>query len=329
MPKKRNDATACWHHEPHCAQTGDAGTERSAPIPGAAGANIPTHAAKVPSSEPPLKGRGLQGHGPEKRRGARRFSPVVTQRRAGAWPATAAGYVFGARLPLRLERGLSSLRSPSSAVALLRRVDSSATEDGQAASPSTLFRRPGISRGPWDCPTRMRRKRRAPSADRGVSHSAACAQAEVAREPSKALLCARPLRLGTSRAPFAGATATLNKDVGGAGGTSVFRLRQVRRLDRRDPSSVAVLRRVDARPTSERIMPRRLLPAFLCLVAFLIRFAGASLHADETKTADHPPKPIPIAKIKRSTPVDFDREILPILKNNCLPCHNKTTAKAK
>ncbi|MBI3418318.1 MAG: hypothetical protein HY043_23770 [Verrucomicrobia bacterium] len=37
---------------------------------------------------------------------------------------------------------------------------------------------------------------------------------------------------------------------------------------------------------------------------------------------------IPIASLKRKTPVDFEKEILPILKNNCLACHNKTTTKA-
>src|SRR6266536_692863 len=44
------------------------------------------------------------------------------------------------RAPLRPERGL------------------------QAASPSAQSRRPGISQRPWDCPTRKRRKRRAPFA---------------------------------------------------------------------------------------------------------------------------------------------------------------------
>src|ERR1043165_8430375 len=48
---------------------------------------------------------------------------------------------------------------------------------------------------------------------------------------------------------------------------------------------------------------------------------------------DQPPpgvkrNPIPIAKIDRKTPVDFEKKILPILKNNCLACHNKTTTKA-
>lgn len=39
-------------------------------------------------------------------------------------------------------------------------------------------------------------------------------------------------------------------------------------------------------------------------------------------------QPIPIAKINRKTPVHFEKEILPIFKNNCLACHNKTTTKA-
>src|SRR6266508_1746462 len=37
---------------------------------------------------------------------------------------------------------------------------------------------------------------------------------------------------------------------------------------------------------------------------------------------------ISIEELKRSTPVDFEKEILPILKNNCLACHNQTKAKA-
>jgi hypothetical protein len=40
------------------------------------------------------------------------------------------------------------------------------------------------------------------------------------------------------------------------------------------------------------------------------------------------PVPISIAELKRATPVDFEKEILPVLKNNCLACHNKTKAKA-
>ncbi len=38
--------------------------------------------------------------------------------------------------------------------------------------------------------------------------------------------------------------------------------------------------------------------------------------------------PIAVAEQKRSTPVDFEKGILPIFKNNCLACHNRTKAKA-
>ena len=50
---------------------------------------------------------------------------------------------------------------------------------------------------------------------------------------------------------------------------------------------------------------------------------------EDKPPADSQRKPIPIAKISRKTPVDFEKEILPILKNNCLACHNKTTTKAE
>src|SRR6185369_6084064 len=46
----------------------------------------------------------------------------------------------------------------------------------------------GTSRGPF-------------STDRGVSHSAACQQAQDGWEYSRALMVATPLRLGTSRGP--------------------------------------------------------------------------------------------------------------------------------
>ena len=38
--------------------------------------------------------------------------------------------------------------------------------------------------------------------------------------------------------------------------------------------------------------------------------------------------PLTIARPNRSDPIDFRREILPVLQANCLPCHNKTTTKA-
>jgi WD40 repeat protein len=39
-------------------------------------------------------------------------------------------------------------------------------------------------------------------------------------------------------------------------------------------------------------------------------------------------KVIPIAEIKRDTPVDFQREVLPLLKRNCVACHNATKAES-
>jgi hypothetical protein len=46
------------------------------------------------------------------------------------------------------------------------------------------------------------------------------------------------------------------------------------------------------------------------------------------RAADQPSRnAIPIAKIKHSGAVDFENEILPILKNNCLACHNETKPK--
>ena len=36
---------------------------------------------------------------------------------------------------------------------------------------------------------------------------------------------------------------------------------------------------------------------------------------------------LPVAPLTRSTPVDFEQEIMPFLRDNCLSCHCKTTAK--
>ena len=37
---------------------------------------------------------------------------------------------------------------------------------------------------------------------------------------------------------------------------------------------------------------------------------------------------LPIAKLERKSTVDFEKEILPVLRANCLACHNTTKAKA-
>jgi WD40 repeat protein len=52
----------------------------------------------------------------------------------------------------------------------------------------------------------------------------------------------------------------------------------------------------------------------------------AGLAADNAPGAKE--QAISIAELKRTDPVDFEREILPVLKNNCLACHNQTKAKA-
>ena len=60
---------------------------------------------------------------------------------------------------------------------------------------------------------------------------------------------------------------------------------------------------------------------FIWILAFTL---GIPAWAAET-----PAKPgLPVAELKRESTVDFEREILPILRNNCLACHNTTKAKA-
>jgi WD40 repeat protein len=56
--------------------------------------------------------------------------------------------------------------------------------------------------------------------------------------------------------------------------------------------------------------------------------SGAPVQAEATKPAENHRAPLPIAALKRSSPVDFEKEILPILTKNCLACHNQTKAKA-
>ena len=67
---------------------------------------------------------------------------------------------------------------------------------------------------------------------------------------------------------------------------------------------------------------------FIVLAIIGLFLCPFRLVAEDSPPPDVQRKPIPIAKISRKTPVDFEKEILPILKNNCLACHNKTTTKA-
>ncbi|HYG77445.1 MAG TPA: c-type cytochrome domain-containing protein [Planctomycetota bacterium] len=55
--------------------------------------------------------------------------------------------------------------------------------------------------------------------------------------------------------------------------------------------------------------------------------AGLAFLANEAFGASR--GPIEIKKVKHNGPVDFDKEILPFLKANCVSCHNKTTSKGE
>ena len=50
--------------------------------------------------------------------------------------------------------------------------------------------------------------------------------------------------------------------------------------------------------------------------------------AAEGEAVAPPRAALPVAELKRETPVDFEKEILPFFKNSCLACHNTTKAKA-
>jgi WD40 repeat protein len=45
--------------------------------------------------------------------------------------------------------------------------------------------------------------------------------------------------------------------------------------------------------------------------------------------AAEPPKPLAIADVKHTGPVDFEKEVLPILRSNCLACHNVSVAESE
>src|SRR4051812_11413003 len=69
-------------------------------------------------------------------------------------------------------------------------------------------------------------------------------------------------------------------------------------------------------PCALSVLLRRLK---LALIAVLMPMASPSFAADA--------KPTPIAEVKHDGPVDFEREISPILKKNCTACHNKAKAE--
>lgn len=60
---------------------------------------------------------------------------------------------------------------------------------------------------------------------------------------------------------------------------------------------------------------------FSCFAAVLVAFAVVPASAADLK-------PIAIAEVKHEGPVDFLKEILPILQKKCLACHNATDAES-
>jgi len=77
-------------------------------------------------------------------------------------------------------------------------------------------------------------------------------------------------------------------------------------------------------------MRRELLMIRWSLIAVLLCCGGA-FAAPSTRPSTMPatrPAGIGIANIAHPAPVDFQKEVLPILASNCLACHNKTKAKA-
>ncbi len=67
-------------------------------------------------------------------------------------------------------------------------------------------------------------------------------------------------------------------------------------------------------------------PALLLLIVALAEFGCARSLAQVASEASK--GVLPVKPLARKTTVDFEREILPLLKANCLACHNKTTTKA-
>lgn len=60
---------------------------------------------------------------------------------------------------------------------------------------------------------------------------------------------------------------------------------------------------------------------------FFVAVATTTLWADDAKPDAPKAAGLPVAELKRETPVDFEKEILPIFRGSCLACHNTTKAK--
>src|SRR5262245_1986439 len=90
--------------------------------------------------------------------------------------------------------------------------------------------------------------------------------------------------------------------IGGEGGARLRRAFQCAKLWAR------VARRGLARPAI----------AFCLVMVPLLAFTAEPAASGEPKKVTG----LPVASLQRETPVEFEQELLPVLKNNCLACHN-------
>ena len=74
-------------------------------------------------------------------------------------------------------------------------------------------------------------------------------------------------------------------------------------------------------------LSRLILVLLICSFTRLVRADDAPKKPKPKSSAKDKTTPIAIADIKRDKPVDFQAEVLPILRRNCMACHN--TAKAE
>src|SRR5579859_6939160 len=71
---------------------------------------------------------------------------------------------------------------------------------------------------------------------------------------------------------------------------------------------------------------------FLTILATLwlaLMISARSVVTAAEPRGDDEVKPIPVVDVHRTTPVDFEKEVLPILNHSCLACHNRSNAKAR
>ena len=62
--------------------------------------------------------------------------------------------------------------------------------------------------------------------------------------------------------------------------------------------------------------------------ALLLSSMSWTTRAQETAADEESTDTISIAELQRDTPVDFEKEILPILRKNCVACHSASDAES-